>query len=793
MASKNTETVKVAVRCRPLSPVEIQDQRQMIISVNPSRGEIVVKNPKADSSEPPKTFTFDLVYDWNSKQETIYNETAYPIVESVLEGYNGTIFAYGQTGTGKTHTMEGVAEKPDLRGIIPRAFEHVFKSIQSTTGKQFLIRCSFLELYNEEIRDLLARNPKNKLELREKPDSGVYVKDLSSFHIQNAEEMAVKLSDGRKSRAVGATNMNRDSSRSHSIFTIIVECSEYGKDGQNHIRMGKLNLVDLAGSERQSKTHAEGDRFKEAVNINQSLSTLGNVISALVDPKSSHIPYRDSKLTRLLQDSLGGNTKTVMIANIGPADWNFDETLSTLRYANRAKSIKNKPKINEDPKDTMLREYQEEIMKLRQQLMSLQAGGNVDLGSLMMDGQTEVVEKVITVNNSEKIKEIQEKIAKEKEAIRMKAEEERKQIEQQKHLAEEKKQQLLQALKEKEEAEHQARENQENMLKKLKNMEEKLIVGNKAMEQAMKQEKELQKARLELEEKRIQERRLAEELAAKEDAKLMMEKKFSSQNEELEDKKKKLQKLYNKYQEVKSEIQDQVDEFNREREAFADQIRELQRQLLLREAIIASFVPEEEVMKVESRAQWNNEIDDWVLPHLQLSETSLRKKRPDSALGLKRPVSEYARMAKNFGESNPRYKYDNILQLELDMPERTTEDYEGTTISQRLQNTINTALNEDEDETSVIHNEGQPNIYLEFLDFGSDAPVKEEAKDTTAERRQPVIRGGPVKRPMSGMRRADPNDQSMVSTTSQSTTATKMGSISDVDNFPKAKGLVKKR
>mmetsp|Transcript_9433 Transcript_9433/g.8181 ORF Transcript_9433/g.8181 Transcript_9433/m.8181 type:complete len:178 (+) Transcript_9433:651-1184(+) len=177
--------------------------------------------------------------------------------------------------------------------------------------------------------------------------------------------MTQKLEFGRKNRAVGETKMNRDSSRSHSIFTITVEVSDFGPDGQNHIRVGKLNLVDLAGSERQSKTQATGDRFKEAININQSLTTLGNVISSLIDPKNTHVPYRDSKLTRLLQDSLGGNTKTVMVANIGPADWNYDETLSTLRYANRAKSIKNKPKINEDPKDAMLREFQEEIATLK--------------------------------------------------------------------------------------------------------------------------------------------------------------------------------------------------------------------------------------------------------------------------------------------------------------------------------------------------------------------------------------------------------------------------------------------
>nr|XP_019820117.1 PREDICTED: kinesin-like protein KIF3A [Bos indicus] len=185
---------------------------------------------------------------------------------------------------------------------------------------------------------------------------------------------------GHKNRSVGATNMNEHSSRSHAIFTITIECSEKGVDGNMHVRMGKLHLVDLAGSERQAKTGATGQRLKEATKINLSLSTLGNVISALVDGKSTHVPYRNSKLTRLLQDSLGGNSKTMMCANIGPADYNYDETISTLRYANRAKNIKNKARINEDPKDALLRQFQKEIEELKKKLEE----GNVFLKILIL-------------------------------------------------------------------------------------------------------------------------------------------------------------------------------------------------------------------------------------------------------------------------------------------------------------------------------------------------------------------------------------------------------------------------
>lgn len=225
-----------------------------------------------------------------------------------------------------------------------------------------------MEIYNEEVKDLLGKDQSQHLEIKERPDLGVYVKDLSTSVCHNADDMERVMSVGNRNRSVGATNMNERSSRSHAIFSVTIECSDKGPDGASRLRAGKLHLVDLAGSERQSKTGATGIRLKEATKINLSLSTLGNVISALVDGKSTHIPYRNSKLTRLLQDSLGGNSKTVMVANVGPADYNYDESTSTLRYATRAKSIKNHAHINEDPKDALLRKFQKEIEDLRKQL-----------------------------------------------------------------------------------------------------------------------------------------------------------------------------------------------------------------------------------------------------------------------------------------------------------------------------------------------------------------------------------------------------------------------------------------
>lgn len=320
--------------------------------------------------------------------------------------------------------------------------------------------------------------------------------------------------------------MNKDSSRSHCVFTIIIEASET-KGEENAITRGKLNLVDLAGSERQSKTHAQGDRLTEAKSINQSLSCLGNVISALVDGKSQHIPYRNSKLTRILQDSLGGNTKTIMIANLGPACYNYDETISTLRYANRAKNIKNKPKINEDPKDAMLREFQDEITKLKQQLAAL-GGEGIDVTQIQAQVNNPngaVNPKVIYKENQDKIKEMEQRMEEEKSEIKRKADQERKLIESQKNMAEEERVRLMQEIRSKEDETTKHQEEKIEMYKKLKSMETKLVRGTKAVEKAEQQEKILKQTYEELNKQRERESKLKMELDEKENNQLMLEKK----------------------------------------------------------------------------------------------------------------------------------------------------------------------------------------------------------------------------------------------------------------------------
>ncbi|EFJ51094.1 kinesin-like protein [Volvox carteri f. nagariensis] len=723
------ECVKVAVRCRPLNSKEKADNRAVIVEVDGKIGQVTLHNPKGD--EPPKTFTFDNAFDWNVTQKEVYDVVARPIVNSVADGYNGTIFAYGQTGTGKTHTMEG-QPTPELQGIIPNCFDHIFELVNGSSGRQWMVRASYLEIYNEEVRDLLSKDPKNKLELKEHKDSGVYVKGLNAFVVKGVPELKNVLEVGKKNRSVGATLMNQDSSRSHSIFTITIETIEQTKaQPEGHIKVGKLNLVDLAGSERQSKTGATGDRLKEATKINLSLSALGNVISALVDGKSGHVPYRDSKLTRLLQDSLGGNTKTIMCANMGPADWNYDETLSTLRYANRAKNIKNKPKINEDPKDAMLREFQEEISRLKALLAA--EGGALPEGAAAGPGGELVVEKVVTVPkaldaaflekmrrdmeeqmkaelaakqaaalNEEQLQKVKEEAAAKAKAEADRLAEEKRRAEEEAAKMQRKQQKIKEEMEKKSHDAEQIRAEKEALAKKLKAMESKILKGDAAgglAEVTKKKEEELKKKEQELERRRREEDERRQKIAAMEEAQLAAEEKYKDKADEAEQKTKKLKKLWKKFQEVNAEVEDMYKEFQREKEDLLESIRMLQDQMQLKDMVIEAFIPPEEVQKVMKRAHWDDEREVWVLERLSdigKRETAAgNSRRPVSASGQRRPTSDFAKLANAMGDMNPRFKSENILNLELDLPERTTYDYEGPGVDPRVQAAINAAFAED--------------------------------------------------------------------------------------------------
>jgi hypothetical protein len=353
------ENLCVVVRVRPFVEYELERKSRNVFQ---QVDEHIARLEK--EGEEVREFYFDHVFMGGSRQEDIYEKTAFMLVENAAQGFNTTVFAYGQTGCGKSFTMIGDIGSPEKMGIIPRAFHHFIDIMQGDT-KKVLIHVSFIEIYNEEIKDLLATDVP-KRDLKESPDKGVFIKDLLTVPVRSVPEMFDQMKRGDAHRSTAATKMNEHSSRSHCIFTIYYETIEQNDRGEL-VKVGKMNLVDLAGSERQSKTKAEGDRLKEANKINLSLTALGNVISALVERKK-HIPFRDSKLTRLLQDSLGGNSKTLMIAACSPADYNFDETLSTLRYASRARKITNKPKVNEDPKEALIKEYASEIERLKRML-----------------------------------------------------------------------------------------------------------------------------------------------------------------------------------------------------------------------------------------------------------------------------------------------------------------------------------------------------------------------------------------------------------------------------------------
>ena len=365
------DNVKVAIRIRPLNEKESQEGSKSCISVQDSQKNLII-----DLKAEKKYFTFDYIASEDSSQQEIFEQIGKPISNSCLSGYNGTIFAYGQTGAGKTFTILGSSSELSLsdssRGLLPRCFEYIFSSISEEsllTNTKFLIKCTYLEIYQEQIIDLLDPNPHN-LQLREDIRHGVYVEGLIEETVNNLSDTLSILKLGTQNRHVGCTSMNKESSRSHSVFTLIVESKEC-RDGISNFRTSRFSLIDLAGSERQKATDCAGERLKEAGMINKSLSALGNVINSLVDiseGKSRHVHYRDSKLTFLLKDSLGGNSKTFMVANVSPSLSVFSETLSTLKFAQRAKQIKNSAVVNEDTSGavSMLR-Y--EVKRLKEELL----------------------------------------------------------------------------------------------------------------------------------------------------------------------------------------------------------------------------------------------------------------------------------------------------------------------------------------------------------------------------------------------------------------------------------------
>ncbi|KAK7378809.1 hypothetical protein VNO80_04257 [Phaseolus coccineus] len=374
--------VQVLLRCRPFSDEELRSNAPQVVTCNDYNREVAVSQSIA-GKHIDRVFTFDKVFGPSARQKDLYEQAVTPIVNEVLEGFNCTIFAYGQTGTGKTYTMEGECKRaksgpngelPPEAGVIPRSVKQIFDTLEGQNA-EYSVKVTFLELYNEEITDLLAPEEISKVSLEEKQKKqlplmedgkgGVLVRGLEEEIVTSASEIFTLLERGSSKRRTAETLLNKQSSRSHSLFSITIHIKESTPEGEELIKCGKLNLVDLAGSENISRSGAREGRAREAGEINKSLLTLGRVINALVE-HLGHIPYRDSKLTRLLRDSLGGRTKTCIIATVSPAVHCLEETLSTLDYAHRAKHIKNKPEINQKMmKSTLIKDLYGEIERLK--------------------------------------------------------------------------------------------------------------------------------------------------------------------------------------------------------------------------------------------------------------------------------------------------------------------------------------------------------------------------------------------------------------------------------------------
>lgn len=392
----SSTNIKVVCRFRPVNSIEKREGGEIVVDFDDNLQTVLLKSSNLSSGPEKDGFTFDRVFPMQTQQAEIFEYGVKDIVKDVLDGYNGTVFAYGQTGSGKTFTMMGAdIDNDELKGIIPRITEQIFQSIvESDSHLEYLVKVSYMEIYLERIRDLLAPQNDN-LQVHEEKSKGVYVKNLSDYYVSSAQEVYEIMRTGGAARVVTATNMNAESSRSHSIFLISIQQRNTETGAQ---KTGNLYLVDLAGSEKVGKTGASGQTLEEAKKINKSLSALGMVINALTDSKAKHIPYRDSKLTRILQESLGGNSRTTLIINCSPSSYNEAETLGTLRFGIRAKSIKNTARVNQELSPLELKSllgkarvanetYTRYIAALEAEVAIWRSGGVVDESNWAVSGK----------------------------------------------------------------------------------------------------------------------------------------------------------------------------------------------------------------------------------------------------------------------------------------------------------------------------------------------------------------------------------------------------------------------
>nr|CAD7428733.1 unnamed protein product [Timema monikensis] len=596
----NEDNIRVVVRIRPLSEKEIRSRFKNIIRID-HPNHISILNLTHNSDEHPKTFTFDAVLGEASSQEDVYECFGRPVVEKVLEGYNGTIFAYGQTGSGKTYTMEGVQENKDEWGIVPNAIHHIFLTIDQATDKDksiyFSVRVSYVEVYNDNIHDLLSEDHTASLSIREDPLHGVFVKRLTGFVVVSSTDLYNVTTLGNRNRATGSTKMNEKSSRSHAVLMVTIQQNVSGK---LITRVGSLYLVDLAGSERQSKTGTSGVRLKEASKINQSLSTLGKVIAALVDAKSTHVPYRESKLTLLLKNSLGGNSVTTMVANVAPSDYNYDETLCTLRYADRAKHIKNHVQLNDSPRNIAIERTAGEILTLKKELEQL---------SKIVDDPTI---EFIDTDEKERIEEIRrrENMTNDELAAYLEMK-----IQSEAHETD-----LLLAKKE-----------YDKVQQMLQQVEKHAVVGEEnLLEKFDEQQQQLNAWSLELKEAASTERELEMQLHWLESDMVDIEDKYSSLQEEVDEKTKKLNKLMPVLGRAKKELAALERKQRRQILKEVDKVRDMTRHLDLYDHILSQWIPEDKLLLIEKNMTWDEWTDEWTISHSSLCGNNVQRQQEPS-------------------------------------------------------------------------------------------------------------------------------------------------------------------
>lgn len=635
----SSECVKVALRCRPMSSKEAVEGYEEIVHIDSTRGEVYLKDPEAPT-EKPRLFTFDFAFDKATSQKAIFEKSAKDIVDFVIKGYNGTIFAYGQTGTGKTHTMQGGSAEAD-RGITPRSFKRIFDVIKSSEKIQYLVSASMYELYNEEVNDLLKLEGKN-LKIKENPDKGFYIQDLQSQMVKNEKELMSIMEIGNKNRKTSSTAMNDTSSRSHCIFVISVESQTTTDNGAQCYTSGKLNLVDLAGSEKQKKTDIKSAIQKaEAIKINLSLTTLRKCISELVKATTGHVSFRDSNLTKLLKDSLGGNTKTFMIANIGPASYNSEESLSTLKYAYGAKSIKNKPKINEDPKDTQIRKYNEEIEQLRIQLATMASGGSASLDPkalmALLGGGNSDNDKMgqLIAKRQVEIERQREDLDRKKQEI----EELRKQRLKNGENAELVEKELMNMeseINKQEVAIDEENHQKAKLLDQLGVLSEQVVVGEKEKEKVEAKRKELENYK----------QTIQSDIEAYEQLEKVMQENVANKDK-LDRKYKDLQSQLNQYDKEINQRNMELTRINADIKEFEEvsaadkdklfrEIASLNGELNKFERIIQALVPHSVEQILTSLVEWNDKTQNWEMVKNQKIQP--RYERPFSIHGLKKPT-----------------------------------------------------------------------------------------------------------------------------------------------------------